>query len=120
VTTPQGDLAEIRRLLADHERRLYPVDRNGLPEPTRRRKRGDDMDGQYWLVDRWSVVALAKAEDRDGCVYVHTPHSLIGNEDGSSGDMVAVPYAKARELAAALLAAVHHSEDELARKRGGQ
>ena len=121
---PGADLAAIRQLLEDHERRLYPVDRNGLPEPTRHVTVGHDMDGLQWQVgdgpSAWTVLARDKEhEEPMRCVYIHTPHSLRSPypELHVLAEAVAMTYRQARELAAAVLAAVCHGEDELRRKR---
>jgi hypothetical protein len=120
------ELASIRQLLADHERRLYPAGKAGLPEPTRQVKQGHDMDGLQWEIgtehSMWTVVARSE-EDQEPirCVYIHTPHSLRSSypEHHYPGDVVAMPYVEARELAASILAALNYSENDLSSKRGG-
>jgi hypothetical protein len=120
--TASTELSAIRQLLADHERRLYPAGKNGLPEPNRHVKTGHDMDGLFWEVgtdhSKWTVVArLRENEEPIRCVYIHTPHSLRSSHPDYPGDVVAMPHAEARELAASILAAISHGDDELARKR---
>lgn len=119
-----NELARIRQMLADHERRLYPAGPNGLPEPIRQVNQGHDMDGLQWEIgtdhSKWTVVARAE-EDKEPmrCVYIHTPHSLRSSfpELHYPGDVVAMPLADAREFAASILAAVSYSENDLARRR---
>jgi len=117
VTDLATELAAIRRMLDDHERRLYPVDHTGLPAPTAKRT-GSSMDGLWWRIpvsDRreWIVISLADRTEHSGCIFVHSPDGLIGDP----GDVVAVPYDDARRLAGCLVAAVNASTDELSAKR---
>lgn len=108
-------LAAVQATLADHERRLFPVDRRGLPPSTGRVDRSDlGMTGDCWdvaaarpTVRGWRVICLDSGTDLSDTVYVHTPHSLVG--DGV-GDTVAMFPKEARVLATALLAAVDRIE----------
>lgn len=76
------------------------------------------MDGLYWDIGRWIVLALHDDEEPP-CVSIHTPESLASHyaDQEHPGDVIAIRLADARQLAASILAAVHHREDELAKKR---
>lgn len=119
--TPQGiaeTLAGIQAVLADHERRLFPVNRRGLPDPNSRMDRKHvGMVGDCWDVRvnhemrGWRVICLDAGLEGDDCVYVHTPHSMCD----PGADVVAMRVAEARELAASLLAAADRIESRSGR-----
>lgn len=109
----------IKTVLADHERRLFPVNRRGLPSPNGRLdRRYTGMVGDVWEVAGgspaargWQVICLdGDVEDND-CVYVHTPHSMYD----PGADTVALRPERARELAASLLAAADRIESRSAK-----
>lgn len=125
TTSTGGDpiadtLVGIQAVLADHERRLFPVNRRGLPEPTGRlEEKRSGMVGDTWEVDAdrshlrgWRVICLDSGEEGDECVYVHTPHSTYD----PGVDVVALRPEKARLLAASLLAAA----DRIESRQGGR
>lgn len=108
------ELAAVRAMLEDHERRLYPIAAGELPRPTRRvtdtGSRG--MDGPRWAAGKdWEVAALDDADTHD-CVYLSRNFPL-------AGDIESITLEDARRLAAALLAAISYRTDDLAQRRSG-
>ena len=93
-----AELRAIRHRLGDLARR-HLSDAGPFPPPTGRREGG--VEGPCWSADRglWKVTCPDDAEDRGECVYVDLPHRM-------SGDVEAISYEGACELAEALLAAV--------------
>ena len=110
-------LADVRAVLQDHERRLFPASRRGLPVPTARVDRKyTGMVGDVWEVAGgspaargWQVICL-DVDDND-CVYIHTPHSMYD----PGADTVAVRPEQARQLASAILAAADRIESRSAK-----
>lgn len=108
------ELAAVRAILEDHERRLYPIAPGDFPKPTRRvtntGSRG--MDGPRWVAGKdWEVVALDDSGFQD-CVYLSRDFPL-------AGDLESITLEDARQLAAALLAAISYCTDDLAHRRVG-
>lgn len=117
TSTPEpgllAEIAALRSLVEDHERRLFPVNRRGLPAPTSRvDRRADGLVGDCWDVDGdkrargWRVICLDNDEEDDDAVYIHTPHSMYD----PGVDVVALRPEQARLLAASILAAVDRIE----------
>lgn len=109
------ELAAVRAMLEDHERRLYPIAASELPPPSRRvtdtGSRG--MDGPRWAVGKdWEVVALDDTEFQD-CVYLSRDVPL-------ARDIESLTLEDARRMAAALLAAISYCTDDLAQRRNGK
>lgn len=106
------ELAAVRAMLEDHERRLYPIAASELPPPvTDTGSRG--MDGPRWAVGKdWEVVALDDTEFQD-CVYLSRDVPL-------ARDIESLTLEDARRLAAALLAAISYCTDDLAQRRSGK
>jgi hypothetical protein len=113
-------LHHVQAVLADHERRLFPVNRRGLPDPTSRiEQKHIGMVGDCWDITPtsrrargWRVLCLDAGTEDSDVVYVHTPHSMVAP---SFGDTVAMRPTEARELAAAILAAVDRVESRRGR-----
>jgi len=116
--TLASELAALRELIADHERRLFPVNRRGLPLPTGRvDQRYVGMVGDCWEVEAdtrrargWLVLVLDACEEDSDHVYVHTPQGMYSEPDAVGGDVVSLRPEKARLLAASILAAVDRLE----------
>lgn len=109
----EAELAALRRLVEAHEWRLSPVDEFDLPVPTRHFKsRRDDhsMDGPRWNVGDWQIGAFDDPESQE-CVHIRTPLEM------QTGDVEVLRLDDARRFAAALLAAINYSTNELAARR---
>lgn len=112
-------LAEVRAVLQDHERRLFPVNRRGLPMPNGRLDRKyTGMVGDVWEVAGgspaargWQVICLDGDVEGNDCVYIHTPHSMYD----PGADTVAMRPEQARLLAASILAAADRIESRSAK-----
>lgn len=113
MTDVAAELAAVRRMLEDHERRLYPIAPGDLPRPTTHVTDQErlGMNGPRWKVSKdWTVLTLDNPDSQD-CVYLSRGFPLTGDIEG-------LELEEARRLAHALLAAINYYTDDLAKRRG--